>query len=282
MLCIILYGTVQASKVKKEYQQRKYQKVKEKEKEFVYKKSKYRNVNWDKKAKKWRAQMYIDGRIICIGMYERDTLAAMAVNNKCEESGITLRNPNIDFDAEESCVSTEMRKVYKKSTEYKNFIKINCSNRLMSMIDAIEEEKFPTEIKKTDTGNLEKVSKYKHVNWDKRQKKWRAQIKINEKMTYIGLYQDETIAAMAVNDKCQELGIPLPHLNIDFDSKIDNKETRYDFDLFYRYMGAMNIQNSNTDYKTSKYQYVNKTSKYKHVNWDTRTKKWRAQMIINI
>lgn len=49
------------------------------------------------------------------------------------------------------------------------------------------------------------TSKYKGVGWNKRNKKWRAIIYLNNKCIYIGAYKTELEAAKAYNKKAKEL-----------------------------------------------------------------------------
>ena len=48
-------------------------------------------------------------------------------------------------------------------------------------------------------------SKYKGVCWHKRDKKWYAHIRINDKLTYLGAFKSEIQAAKAYNKKAKEL-----------------------------------------------------------------------------
>lgn len=57
------------------------------------------------------------------------------------------------------------------------------------------------------------VSKYKGVYWNKSRRKWLAQIQINKKHTYLGLFISETEAAEAYNEKAKELFGEYANLN---------------------------------------------------------------------
>jgi hypothetical protein len=58
-----------------------------------------------------------------------------------------------------------------------------------------------------------KTSKYKGVSWDKRDKKWRSQIKIDHKTTSLGYYQSEVDAAKAYDIRAKELFGKFARLN---------------------------------------------------------------------
>jgi|ERR1700719_2133600 len=59
------------------------------------------------------------------------------------------------------------------------------------------------------------VSKYKGVTWFKRDSKWKAQININGKYIYLGLFKDESKAAKTYNNKAVELFKEFAVLNKD-------------------------------------------------------------------
>ena len=56
-------------------------------------------------------------------------------------------------------------------------------------------------------------SKYKGVCWHKSHKKWMAQIRLNNKLIYLGYFNDEKEAARAYNIKAQELFGEYAYLN---------------------------------------------------------------------
>jgi hypothetical protein len=126
--------------------------------------SQYKHVNWDRSSKKWRAQMSIHGKQTYIGLYQNETTAAMAVNQKCQELGIPLRNPN--------------------AVLYPNL------------------------------DNNSQLSKYRHVFWDDNMKLWGAKFEFKGMTQNIGRFKTEVEAAIAVNRKCEEYGIPLKIQNI--------------------------------------------------------------------
>ena len=61
---------------------------------------------------------------------------------------------------------------------------------------------------------LNKSSKYKGVNWHKQAKKWRVEIGFGGKRYYIGLFDDEKLAAEAYNIKAQSLFKEFANFNI--------------------------------------------------------------------
>jgi hypothetical protein len=54
--------------------------------------SKYIGVHWDKNSKKWQAAISHNGKRYNIGYFEIEEDAAKAVNLKCQEINITLKN----------------------------------------------------------------------------------------------------------------------------------------------------------------------------------------------
>ena len=62
--------------------------------------------------------------------------------------------------------------------------------------------------------NKNTTSKYKGVCWDKTRNKWRVNIKINDKQTYIGRFGIEEDAAKAYNEKALQFYGEYARLNI--------------------------------------------------------------------
>jgi hypothetical protein len=135
---------------------------------FSGKSSKYSDVYWEQESKMWHARLNYNGKSISCGRFHSEIDAAIAVNTKCSELGLPLKNTDVQG--------------YNLAPRH----------------------------------GFKKTSQYKHVNWDRSSKKWRAQMSIHGKQTYIGLYESERDAAIAVNDKCQELGLPLRNQILDF------------------------------------------------------------------
>ena len=54
-------------------------------------------VNWDKQNKKWRASLTYNKKKVHIGFFTNQNDAAKAVNWKCEELKISLKNPQVGF-----------------------------------------------------------------------------------------------------------------------------------------------------------------------------------------
>ena len=92
-------------------------------------------------------------------------------------------------------------------------------NYLPPLVDHIDGNSFNNDIENLrelnisgNTRNSHKIkkktsSKYKGVCWNKREKKWQANLTINYKMIFLGLFNNEDDAGQAYNDKIRELGL---------------------------------------------------------------------------
>jgi len=92
------------------------------------------------------------------------------------------------------------------------------------------------------------ASKYIGVYWHKPTKKWRVQLKHNQKIVYGGLFENEEHAAMNVNSLCDRLGIE--HKNPTIKIELDK------------------IQ-----------EVQHHTSPYTGVSWDNNVKKWQVDLM---
>ena len=101
-------------------------------------------------------------------------------------------------------------------------------------------------------------SKYVGVNWSKQEKKWTAEIKIDGKRKFLGLYHDEKEAARMYDEQAALLGKPVN---------------------FPLHEGMEQAVKPNKD--RSKVPNVNRPSKYVGVCWDKEMKKWQAQITID-
>ena len=57
---------------------------------------KYVGVYWNKKHKNWKALIGYNFRTIHIGTFYNELEAACAVNQKCRDLGIPIKNPQIE------------------------------------------------------------------------------------------------------------------------------------------------------------------------------------------
>jgi hypothetical protein len=82
-----------------------------------------------------------------------------------------------------------------------DFDKTNNNFSNLRWVNRIESQQHR---KKTD---IKKSSKYKNVSFNKRDKRWRVQIKINKKVIFLGQYKTELEGAIAYNNYIIEKGL---------------------------------------------------------------------------
>ena len=68
-------------------------------------------------------------------------------------------------------------------------------------------------------------SEYFGVSWYRNTSNWRAAIRVNKKFVYIGQFSDEQEAAIAVNTKMRELGLPIKNTSVEPPPTEENNET---------------------------------------------------------
>ena len=59
------------------------------------KRSKFIGVSWNKSRSKWLAQVRFGNAVYYAGSFENEICAAKAVNTKCKELGLPIKNKDI-------------------------------------------------------------------------------------------------------------------------------------------------------------------------------------------
>jgi len=60
-------------------------------------KSEFIGVSWEKNKRKWRGRVCYKGKNVFVGYFVDDRNAAVAVNGKCRELGIPIKNPDLEL-----------------------------------------------------------------------------------------------------------------------------------------------------------------------------------------
>ena len=96
------------------------------------------------------------------------------------------------------------------------------------------------------------------MSWSKSHKKWEAEIMIDGKSKFLGLYHDEKEAARIYDEQAALLGKPVNFpLHEGMEQAVKDRKDR------------------------SKVPNVNRPSKYVGVYWNKQSKKWQAQIMID-
>jgi len=198
------------------------------------KSSKYFGVIRIINTEKWKAQICKNGKQIYGGSFDDEIDAAKAVNQLCEENGLSQKNT--DITGKPSHGPNTKRKGTKARSKYsgvswhkatKKWIariskdgKQFCGGYFDDEIDAAKAanklyEKYRILPKNPNiTGEpsyvpkkKEKSSKYFGVSWHKIKGKWIARIRKDGKKIYGGYFDDEVDAATAVNQLCEKYEI---------------------------------------------------------------------------
>jgi hypothetical protein len=133
-------------------------------------KSAFTGVTWNKRSKKWQAQIKKDGKPTNLGYFDDEEEAA----RKFDEVAATLGRPL-------------------------NFPKAEGEARAVKNSRARDLSKIPDKGKSAFTG----------VYWNKSKKRWQAQIQIDGKQTNLGCFDDEDEAVRKYDEAAATLGRPL-------------------------------------------------------------------------
>ena len=131
--------------------------------------SKFVGVSWNKQMMKWRAEIRIDGKLKYLGYFHDEKEAAC----KYDEQAALLNKP-VNFPQHEG----QEQAVKKRK----------------------DRSKVP---------DVMRPSKFVGVSWDKKEKKWKAQIMIDRKMKYLGYFDDEKEAACKYDEQAVLLNKPV-------------------------------------------------------------------------
>jgi len=191
--------------------------------------SKYNGVCWHKKSEKWYVQLLVKGEKQSYGgMFNEELDAAKRVNQLCEKFGIPEKNHGIGTILTQKYQEKKMTSLYYGVCWHKQIerwlaqlkLKGGKCAYLGSFKDELDAAKRVNQIckergiplKNPEIGTIpnpqrkhENTSQYYGVCWDKRLKKWKAQLQIkNVGKKFGGCFKDEQDAAKRVNQLCEE------------------------------------------------------------------------------
>jgi len=192
--------------------------------------SQYTGVSWIKRAKKWRAFLYLKRKFKEGGTYDDALDAAKRVNQMCDEFQIERKNPNIDALPNHKTkrgISTYYGVIWNAQNEkwvaiiYKDKERFygGCFDKEIEAAKAVNQLCDELEISRKndgvdashETSNTYKAkpppSEYRGVSWTIREKKWAVQVCLQKHTYFGGYFQEEIEAAKKVNQLCDELGI---------------------------------------------------------------------------
>jgi len=248
------------------------------------KKSKYQGLVYDVADDMWKAEAVIQNKKVHLCSAKDEDLCAKRARRKSKELKITRQKIGVNLKKailgpkegksdsqdgererksmersdEESPSEENMNTTQPEKTELnpkgtppeRKIVQLKIPKVKRKSHELREQEKNLKEDKKSQKKPKKKSSKYLNVRWSKRKKVWRAQLTLRKKTHDLGAFETEVEAAIAINDLCRSLKIPL------------------------RNPQAESITNTNPQPER------NKSSKYVNVCWSKRIKAWRAELTL--
>jgi len=151
------------------------------------KKSSYVSVYWNKTTCKWRASFNYEKQTYYCGTYASEIEAAHAINRRCDDIGISRRNPGIGNPPSLETSGSEMEE---------------------------DEEESSSELEEVENEEQNKTSKYKAVYYIKARDRWFGSFTSGGEKKNCGEHATAFNAALAVNRRCDELRITRKNPNI--------------------------------------------------------------------
>jgi hypothetical protein len=196
--------------------------------------SQYDSVFWFEKDSKWIAQLTHRKKAYYIGSFNSEEEAAIAVNEKCQEMNMPLKNPDVKMPAttqgkqtsQYSGVSWDKREqkwlarfTYKGKPHFVGYFHNEIeaaraiNGRCQYLNIPLKNKNVPpvsppsvAGYKQVATFVSGKPSKFKNVYWEQESKTWHAKLVHQGNSLNLGNFRSEIDAAISVNHKCEQLG----------------------------------------------------------------------------
>ena len=184
--------------------------------------SRHRGVSWEKRRRQWKAQIQVNGKNRCLGLFHDEDEAARAYAAACHELG---RDPINRASGSSTAASrpknaagltSDHRGVSWKRSLQKWEVAIRVDGKLRRLGTFNEEDEEDAarayvaacrEIgRDPNPPASEKTSQFRGVSWQKSTSKWKAGIMVGGKVRFLGYFDDEGEAARAYAAACHELG----------------------------------------------------------------------------
>jgi len=163
--------------------------------------SKYKCISWSHIPKSWHGSIRHNGRHIYVKQSRCEVEVALAINEKCNELGIALKNPSVEA----------YRKIYEASKKPGTKFDPEDLHKIKRSDD------FPTSL-------------YRNVYWDKTRNQWTASISFEGRRYYLRGFLTDKEAAEALYRKCRELGFQPKNLHVEQEGErndfpVENRES---------------------------------------------------------